>query len=272
MSSRQGRTLWAAPSPGLVCGSTGRQARSHANADAIGPSLGHRPHHEPRPGRGVPRPHRPIRLEKALAPLSPSMLRPPAPRQTPPTHCANTGGRRARSPASRSASKICSTWRGKSPPPGQKCWRAARQPRRMPPSCLAHAGRRIRADRAHQYDGICILRGRAQSALRHPHPALGTVPPAAYPGEAPQVPPVSIADGMAFAALGTDTGGSCRVRRRCAVWWAISRLHAGCPRPACCRSPPRSTPWGRWAIASPVARLWTQSLPASRLGRPTRGH
>ncbi len=62
----------------------------------------------------------------------------------------------------------------------------------------------------HQHDRVRLLRPRHQSALRHAALALGSrgrrIPGGSSSGTA-----VSVADGMAVAGLGTDTGGSCRI-------------------------------------------------------------
>ena len=80
--------------------------------------------------------------------------------------------------------------------------------------------------------------------------AAGRIPGGSSSGTA-----VAVADGMAVAGLGTDTGGSCRipggVLRR-------GRLQAdgaaGADRRACCRWRRASIRSGRWRPASPAAR------------------
>ena len=62
------------------------------------------------------------------------------------------------------------------------------------------------------------------------------------PGGSSAGAPVSVADGMAAVAIGTDTGGRCASRRHCAGSSGSSRRNTGCRATA----PPRSRrPWTR---------------------------
>ena len=74
----------------------------------------------------------------------------------------------------------------------------------------AAAARRLHRDRPHQHDRVRLFRHRHQSALRHAegawHRSEGHVPGGSSSGAA-----VSVVDRMAYGALGTDTGGSCRI-------------------------------------------------------------
>ena len=54
------------------------------------------------------------------------------------------------------------------------------------------------------------------------------------PGGSSSGTAVSVSDGMAVAGLGTDTGGSCRIRPHSAASSATSRRRVGCQSPACC--------------------------------------
>ncbi len=73
--------------------------------------------------------------------------------------------------------------------------------------------------------------------------SVGHVPGGSSSGAA-----VSIADGMAYGALGTDTGGSM----------------------AACRCRSRSTVLGRWRAAWPAARCWTPCSPTRKCSRCSR--
>ena len=67
----------------------------------------------------------------------------------------------------------------------------------------------------HQHDRVRLLRHRHQPAPRHPSQPLGPRPQRRNKGHVPggssSGAAVSVADGMAFMGLGTDTGGSCRI-------------------------------------------------------------
>ena len=79
------------------------------------------------------------------------------------------------------------------------------------PVIAAPAGGRADPGRPHQHDRVRLLRPRHQPALRHAARARGT---GRQPHSRRRRRPARryrCADGMAFAALGTDTGGSCRM-------------------------------------------------------------
>jgi Asp-tRNAAsn/Glu-tRNAGln amidotransferase A subunit and related amidases len=65
---------------------------------------------------------------------------------------------------------------------------------------------------------------------------------ARIPGGSSSGAAVSVADGMAVVAIGTDTGGRCGFRRRYAGSPGLSLRRGASRRMACCHSPPRSIP------------------------------
>ena len=130
------------------------------------------------------------------------------------------GGRRrraipARSPAWRSRSRTCSTSPARRPRAGSTILRrrAAGRATTPPPSpaCAAPAPR---FDRPHQHVGVRLLRRRHQSAPRHARQSrrpLALDPTPRIPGGSTSGGAVSVAAGAAWAALGSDTGGSIRI-------------------------------------------------------------
>ena len=92
--------------------------------------------------------------------------------------------------------------------------------------------------------------------------AEGHVPGGSSSGAA-----VSVLDGMAHGALGTDTGGSCRFRPPSTASSATSRRSAACRWTAPCRCPSRSTASGRWRGRSAAVPF---SMPCSRTSRSSR--
>ncbi len=75
----------------------------------------------------------------------------------------------------------------------------------------ADAGRRVHPDGPGQHDGVRVLRPWHQPALRHAGEPVGSRRRSAFRAAVRRAPRVAVADGMAAAGLGTDTGGSCRI-------------------------------------------------------------
>ena len=127
-------------------------------------------------------------------------------------------GRRAaripdRSPASRSRSRICSTSPARSRPPARPSSPATARDGRRPGRAAPAPGRRG-ADRPNPHVGVRVLRRRPQSAPSGPRQRRrrsALDPVARIPGGSTSGGASSVAGGAAWAALGSDTGGSIRI-------------------------------------------------------------
>ena len=91
--------------------------------------------------------------------------------------------------------------------------------------------------RQHQHERVRLLGRRLQPALRH---AGQSGRPQARARRLVGGAAVSVADRMAVAALGTDTGGSVRIPAAVCGIVGFSRRRGGCRSTAWCRSRPRS--------------------------------
>ena len=69
----------------------------------------------------------------------------------------------------------------------------------------------LRRDRPHQHDRVRLFRPRHQSALRHAEKRVEPRASATFPAARPRARRSSVADRHGHGALGTDTGGSCRI-------------------------------------------------------------
>ena len=87
---------------------------------------------------------------------------------------------------------------------------------------------------------------------------------ARIPGGSSSGAAVSVTDGMAFAGLGTDTGGSCRIPAALCGIVGFKPTALAFRRRARSRSPPRSIRSDRWRRRSHAAPCSTPCSPASR--------
>src|SRR5450830_993835 len=82
---------------------------------------------------------------------------------------------------------------------------------------------------------------------------VGGVDGGRIPGGSSSGAAISVTDGMAAAGVGSDTGGSIRIRRHSAASPASSRPHAAYRCRACCHCPKISTPSAPWRRPSSAA-------------------
>ena len=152
-----------------------------------------------------------LRARLPRAPTSPRRAPPPRP----PTGASPPAATRRRSPAWRSRSRTCSTSRAQPTARRLDASLADAPPAaRDAPGRRAPARGRRRADRPHQHDGVRVLRRRHQSAPRHagqPGDRARSTRRRAFPAARPPAARSRSPTGAAWAALGSDTGGSIRI-------------------------------------------------------------